>query len=516
MRVGEILETTSISEWRWVPTKLNVADEATKWGKGPDVEPNSRWFKGPEFLYMPEECWPQQTVLSADTNEELRSILVHQELLSSSLVVVSRFSKWERLLRSVAYVLHFVDNCRARKEHRTNLLDQTDFDRAERMLWRLAQTTEYADELGELSRTSKEAARRQIRFDKSSKIRKLSPFLDEFGVIRMEGRIEASPYASYNAKYPIILPKEHYVTELLIDWYHRSFGHGFSETIVNEIRQKFHVSNLRVLVRRIAKRCQLCQIQKAEPKTPRMAPLPVARAPPYERPFTRVGIDYCGPFAIKIFRSNVKRWVALFTCLVTRAVHLEVVATLSTESCKLALRRFIDRRGAPAEIYTDDGTNFQGTCRELTKQLASVNKGLAESFTDANTKWFFIPPATPHMGGVWERLVRSIKVAMNGIQHLRAPTEEVFQTLCTEAESMMNCRPLTYVPLDTSDQEALTPNHFLLLSSSGIKQTVKQPTSEGKALRSDWDQCQLMLDRFWTRWIQGALVFIVNDKERNS
>lgn len=233
----------------------------------------------------------------------------------------------------------------------------------------------------------------------------------------------------------------------------------------------------------------------------------------------------------------MKKWVALFTCLVTRAVHLEVVSSLSTESCKLAFRRFIDRRGAPAEIYTDNGTNFQGTCRELAKQLSSVHEGLAETFTDANTKWFFIPPASPHMGGVWERMVRSIKAAMNGLHHLRSPTEEVFQTVCTEAESMINCRPLTYIPLDTPDQEALTPNHFLLLSSSGVKQSVKQPMNEGMALRSDWNQCQLMLDRLWTRWIreylptitrrtkwfedvqpltEGALVFIVNDKERNS
>ncbi|XP_062698658.1 uncharacterized protein LOC134284186 [Aedes albopictus] len=537
VRIGEILETTDVSEWRWVPTKLNVADEATKWGNGPALEPDSRWFKGPAFLYLPEECWPQQKELLTDTAEELRSVYVHQDIVRSTVIEVSRFSKWERLLRSMAYVYHFICCCRSRREERSMLLEPTDFERGEQALWRLAQADAYADELVELTKYSKKTARRQLRLEKSSSIRKLSPFLDEFGVIRMEGRIEASPLATFDAKYPIILPKKHYVTELLIDWYHRRFGHGFGETVVNEIRQKFHVSNLRVLVRGAGKRCMSCLVRKAVPENPRMAPLPAARLAAFERPFSRVGIDYCGPFLIKVHRSTVKRWVALFTCLVTRAVHLEVVASLSTESCKLALRRFIDRRGAPAEIYTDNGTNFHGTYRELNMQVLGVNKGLAETFTDANTRWFFIPPASPHMGGVWERMIRSIKTAMEGLRRLREPTEEVFQTVCTEAESMINCRPLTYIPLETPEQEALTPNHFLLLSSSGIKQTLKHPTTEGTALRSNWDQCQLMLDRFWTRWIreylptitrrtkwfedvqplvEGSLVFIVNDKERNS
>ncbi|XP_052562663.1 uncharacterized protein LOC120431010 [Culex pipiens pallens] len=411
VRVGEILETTDISEWRWVPTKLNVADEATKWGKGPNVDPDSRWFLGPEFLYQLEELWPQQRLPEPDTTEELRPIFMHREIIRTPFIDVSRFSKWERLLRSTAHVFHWGDRTRAPASERQPSLVKADFERAEWALWRLAQADSYADEVVELTVHSKDKARRLLRLDTGSKIRHLSPFLDEHGVIRMEGRIEASPFAPYDAKYPIILPRAHYITELLIDWYHRRFGHGFGETVVNEIRQRFHISNLRVLVREYPKKCNFCKMEKAEPEVPRMAPLPAARVTPHERAFTRVGIDYCGPFAVRFGRGTVKRWVALFTCLATRAVHLEVVASLSTESCKLALRRFINRRGAPAEIYTDNGTNFQGTQRELLEQVQDTNRSLAETFTDANTSWFFIPPATPHMGGAWERMVRSVKAA---------------------------------------------------------------------------------------------------------
>ncbi|XP_062537985.1 uncharacterized protein LOC134206298 [Armigeres subalbatus] len=303
VRIGEILESTNISEWRWVPTKLNVADEATKWTKEPAVEPDSRWFEGPEFLYLPEKLWPQQVAQPKETTEELRPVHMHQEIVRPSIIEVSRFSKWERMLRSMAYVFHFIDSCRTRRDDRRSILSQEDYKRAENALWRLTQSDEYGDEIVELTRNSKDTARRQI---KSGVLRMLSPFLDEFGVIRMEGRIEASPFASYEAKYPIILPKGHYVTKLLVDWYHRRLGHGFGETVVNEMRQKFYVSSLRVLVRGVTRRCAFCIIQRAKPKTPRMAPLPAARVTPYERSFSRVGIDYFGPFAIKVQRSNVK------------------------------------------------------------------------------------------------------------------------------------------------------------------------------------------------------------------
>ncbi|XP_062564208.1 uncharacterized protein LOC134227032 [Armigeres subalbatus] len=267
-----------------------------------------------------------------------------------------------------------------------------------------------------------------------------------------------------------------------------------------------------------------------------MAPLPAARVTPFVRPFSLVGIDYFGPYMIKIGRSQVKRWVALFTCLVVRAVHLEVAASLSTESCKLALRRFIARRGAPTQIYTDHGTNFVGASRELASQLVATNRELAEIFTDTNTRWFFIPPSSPHMGGAWERMVRAVKTAMESVGSCRAPSEEVFQTILCEAESMVNSRPLTYVPLETSDQEALTPNHFIHLSSNGVKQPDKIPATESEALRNGWNLCRYILDKFWARWIreylpvltrrtkwheevrpirEGDMVFIIGESIRN-
>ncbi|XP_062559437.1 uncharacterized protein LOC134224167 [Armigeres subalbatus] len=239
-----------------------------------------------------------------------------------------------------------------------------------------------------------------------------------------------------------------------------------------------------------------------------MAPLPEARITPYVRAFTFIGIDYCGPFLLRVRRYEVKKWVMLVTCLTIRAVHLEVVGSLSTEACKMAIRRFIARRGAPQEIYSDQGTNFIGASRELKEEIASINKDLSGTFTNADTQWRFNPPATPHMGGAWERLVRSVKAGLKTISSERRPDEETFYTYLTEVESIINSRPLTHVPLECEADEAITPNHFLLLSSSGVVQPAQMLLDERKALRTNWNHIRHLLDLFWSKWIKEYLPLV--------
>lgn len=233
-----------------------------------------------------------------------------------------------------------------------------------------------------------------------------------------------------------------------------------------------------------------------------MAPLPAARLASFERPFSCIGVDFFGPVTVKVGRSTAKRWVALFTCMTIRAVHVEVAYSLSTESCISCFRRFVGRRGAPLEVYSDNGTNFIGAERVLREQIIL---GLAETFTNANTKWYFNPPLAPHMGGVWERMVRSIKTAIDSIDTGRKLNDEGLLTLLAEAESTVNSRPLTYLPLETPEQEALTPNHFLLGSSKGVKQPPASPIDERAATLNSWNQIRHQLDLFWHRWLKEYL-----------
>ncbi|XP_062716205.1 uncharacterized protein LOC134291874 [Aedes albopictus] len=513
-RVDEILNLSCLEEWRWISTKINVADEATKWGKGPSYNIDSRWFQGPEFLYNSEEHWLKTPDEDTDeSDKELREAYVCSHLVRQPLVNTERFSRFERMLRTVAYVHHFVDSLRSAKgkEKPADVMGLTsaEIQKAERTLWMLAQADAFPDEVAILKQNLERCRGSQKSVGSSSCLAKLSPFADDFGVLRVGSRGAEAHVLTFDAKFPVILPRNHRVTELLLDFYHRKYGHANDETIVNEVRQKFHVPRLRVEIRLTRKRCMWCRIHKAMPVAPKMGPLPAVRLEPDVRPFTYVGVDLFGPYLVKVGRSAAKRWVCLFTCLTIRAIHLEVVASLSTDAFKKAVRRFIARRGSPLEIYSDNGTNFVGASRELLDEINRIYTDLGSTFTNGNTQWRFNPPAAPHMGGCWERMVRSVKSALRAIPIERKLDDESFATVLAEAESMVNSRPLTFIPLETADQESLTPNHFLLLSSNGVREPEKYPTDVGTALRSSWNMVKHTLDNFWRRWVLEYLPTII-------
>lgn len=236
-----------------------------------------------------------------------------------------------------------------------------------------------------------------------------------------------------------------------------------------------------------------------------MANLPSARLGYQQRPFIHCGLDYFGPMTVKIGRRKEKRWVALFTCLTTRAIHLEFVQSASTDSAIMAIRRMIARRGQLAVFYSDNGRNFVGANNELLAIQKGLNfDGQRDYVTDLGTKWHFIPPDAPHMEGAWERLVRSVKNALKITLNEQEPKEEVLRTLLAEAEHSVNSRPLTHVSVDPTDQEALTPNHFLLGSSSGGI-VFSRFNGVSSSSRKQWCIAQTYADIFWKRWLKEYL-----------
>ena len=175
----------------------------------------------------------------------------------------------------------------------------------------------------------------------------------------------------------------------------------------------------------------------------------------------------------------------------------------------MAVRRFVSRRGAPVEIFSDNGTNFLGASNQLKREAEELVHHLASTFTNTTTRWSFNPPGAPHMGGAWERMVRSVKVSIEGIlENQRRPDDEILETVVIEAEAMINSRPLTYIPLESAEQESLTPNHFLLGSSSGVKQKPVLPTEYHATLRNGWKLAQYLSDGIWRRWIREYLPVI--------
>lgn len=197
-----------------------------------------------------------------------------------------------------------------------------------------------------------------------------------------------------------------------------------------------------------------------------MADIPKDRLTPDLPPFTNVGMDYFGPIETKRGRSLVKRYGVVFTCMSSRAVHLEMAHSLDTDSCICAIRRFMCRRGQVSHIRSDNGTNLVGAEKELRKALLSMDQDkIRNSLLNDNIKWSFNPPAASHHGGVWERIIRMVRKVLWSVLQQQPLDDEGLCTILCEAEAILNSRPITTVSPDPHDLEALTPNHVLLLKS---------------------------------------------------
>ncbi|XP_055535157.1 uncharacterized protein LOC129724353 [Wyeomyia smithii] len=439
------------------------------------------------------------------------------------MVDVHRFSRWKVLVRTVACVFRFVTNCRRKRDGLSiealpttdkmkklvkksiptlmTPLKREEYLKAETYLWRSTQAEAFIDEVKALKKNLELSSGSWRPIEKCSSIYSLSPFLDEQEVLRMEGRTARGSSLPFELRFPIILPKKHSVTDKLLEHYHQQLAHGNVETAVNELRQRFYIPSMRTRMKQIGKACVWCKVKKCQPQNPRMAPLLKSRVTPNLPPFSHTGVDYCGPFTVTVGRRSEKRYICLFTCMSTRAVHLEVAHSLTTQSCLMAIRRFVCRRGKPLEFYSDNGTNFQAASKEVMKQIAM---DLEDAFPDARTRWNFNPPSAPHMGGVWERLVRSLKTALSVLNGGRKLTDEILLTTLAEAEDLINSRPLTYVSLEPGVDEALTPNHFIRGVGTQVEHVV-QPTSEAEALRDRYKQSQSLADALWKRWVNEYL-----------
>lgn len=168
----------------------------------------------------------------------------------------------------------------------------------------------------------------------------------------------------------------------------------------------------------------------------------------------------------------------------------------------MAIRRFVCRRGPPSEFFSDNGTNLRGASKEIVGVVRTIELNCAEEFTNARTKWTFNPPSAPHMGGVWERLVRSIKEALEVLNDGRRLTDEILLTSIIEAEDMVNSRPLTYLSQESPAGEALTPNHFLRGVSPNEPWATPPSATTAEALRDSYKRSQQLADEMWERWIR--------------
>ena len=330
--------------------------------------------------------------------------------------------------------------------------------------------------------------------------------MDQDGLIRVGGRIRRAN-VPVDIKHPVIIPRKGHLTELLIEHHHLKVNHMGRGMTHNELRQSgYWLISGSSGVARLISSCVTCRRQRRPTELQKMACLPEDRLEPAP-PFSYCAVDYFGPFIVKERRSEVKRYGVLFTCMASRSVHLETANSLDTSSFINALSRFMNRRGAVRQLRSDQGTNFVGARNELKEALSEMNQDHVQEYLLRNgCEW--IPfkmnlPHCSHMGGVWERLIRSVR---NALEPLLAKIgsqldDETLRTVMTEVECTINSRPLSVDHLsDAEAPEPLTPNHLLTMKPKRLLPPPGEFQRADVYCRRRWRRVQYCANQFWMRW----------------
>ena len=500
-RVAEIQDHSETAQWRYVPTSDNPADDCTRGLDAAEITSHSRWIAGPRFLWFPAENWPEnelKVTLSEDDAEVKKP--VWSGLVANNERVLpdpAKFSSWIKYRRVIAWMYRFIRNARLPVDRRIlSPLKAAEIIHPEQISVKRAQAESFPKDLESLN------GKKQL--PSKSRLLSLHPYFDADGLIRVGGRLRKAPLQAA-ARNPIILDPSHEITCLIIAHAHQRLYCTGVEHVLNELRHQYWVIKGLRAVWKVSSSCPLCRFRRARPSPPVMADLPSARLGYRSPPFSNCGVDYFGPIQVRHGRKTEKRYGVLFTCLTTRAVHLEVAHSLDTDSCIMAIRRMIARRGKPAHLWSDCGTNFVGANREIRQALKQWNQAQVEDqLCQEGIQWHFNPPASPHFGGAWERLVQSAKRALNSVAAKQRVTDETLLTFLAEVESLLNGRPLTHVSSDPQDEETLTPNHFLT-GRANINLPIDVVTDRDLNSRKRWRHAQVMTNHFWKRWLREYL-----------
>ena len=516
-RLGMIHSQTKPSQWRYVPSGSNSADMITRGKKVVELVNNENWWIGPEFLRKEEIYWPVEKIKSVMNEEKTRSaeneekrkhrrkeytyIAIENVNLEGSGLNVTKYSSWIRITRILAWMNRFMYNIKVKDQDKMcGELTPEEIKDAEICILKETQKKEFGAEYN--------ALRSKKAISANSQLLPLYPQLDEDGLMRANGRLKNASFLPYDTKYPIILPRKNWITKLLVKWQHENDAHiaGTNHTLAS-LSSRFWLMQGREEIRDWEKECNECRRRKAKQAEQIMAPLPKIRLKTPLRAFSKTAVDYAGPFITIQGRGKArqKRYLCLFNCLLTRAVHLEIAFGLDTDKFLNAMNRMMNRRGIPDEIISDNGTNFVGANNELQELLSNVDEEKIKRLTsDKGINWEFNPPQGAHFGGVYEIMIKAAKRAVYAILSNADINDEELMTAFTGAEALINSRPLTYQSANPLDDVPLTPNHFLhgQLGGSFAPEIIDDSSF---SLKQRWRRVQELMKHFWSRWMKEWL-----------
>lgn len=515
-RVQEITKLTDPDTWFHCAGKDNPADFLSRGLSAESLLHCDKWWRGPSFLQnddlsetlcecpvpKEEEYLPE---LKSKNCDNVVLTVNDSRTLFDNLVNLS--NRYLTIIRISSFLFRFVYNCRNPQNKRQGPLTSHELMGAENFLLRQYQSGEFSKEMAALMSGGS--------VSKKSKILNLSPFLDEKGVIRVGGRLENSQL-SYSSKHPILLPSKGKFTEIIVSYYHEKYFHLGPQNLLFQVRQKYWPIHGRNLCKKIVHNCIICF--KANPKvcSQKMGNLPKQRITP-DKVFSSTGIDLCGPFLIKNkFQRKgpeIKVYVCIFICLVTKAIHLEIISDLTSQALIATLKRFISRRGKCLKIFSDNGTNMVGANRELRalfKLVTEQEDSLFAFFAEENIEWVFIPPRSPNWGGLWEANIKGFKYHFKRVAGNSRFTYEELLTLVTQIEGILNSRPLTPLSADSNDLEVLTPAHFLV--GRPITAIIEPSLTNVEMNRLNaWQRITKSVQTIWKRW---SLSYLNNLQQR--
>ena len=505
-RISMIHQLSHPSQWNHVPGKENPADLITRGRTPQQLQEEVAWFHGPEFLHSYKSEWKTkecQEELSADDPEvRVDRAVVYAHVVNAGDVkpdhpldqMLDHYSDWYRLKRAVAWLIRVKDALHHKVKKIKTRLTVQEVKSAEVVLVKHVQGQFYKKEM--------ECLKKEKPVASSSSLIDLLPILNEDGLLCVGGRLKHATVEE-SMKNPIILPYRSVLSKLIARWYH-DVAHLGTEWTLSWVRMKFWIVKARSLIKGIKRSCVTCKKLYGRPSVQLMCDLPSERLEPNKPPFSSVGIDCFGPYYVKLGRAEIKRYGCIFTCMCTRAVHIEKLNTLETDSFLNGLRRFAARRGYPIKAFSDNGTNIVGAQAELTKAVRQLDQDRIQKFSvEHDIQWHFNPPHASHMGGVWERVIKTIKKVMTAVLKGSRLNDEVLETVLCEVEAIVNSRPLTKVSDDVSDMATLTPNHLLLLREG--PRAMPGVFGQGDIYRKRWRYIQHLADQFWRRWLKEYL-----------
>ena len=513
-RIGQIQAHSEAEQWRHVPTDKNPADIATRDITMTDMVNSTLWWKGPDFLKLSEENWPPAFKASEKENSDEEAANELKKLFSgevNTITLTATLPKSKQgCLDPANYSVGELYNGYLKLLRLTTRLFAV-MIRHFNLTWKDCQEKAKAFLVRNCQRKDpylQTVIDKLEQKEKVKELKKFNLFLDELGTLRSESRLPDSDHISYNIRCPMILRKCSSLSKLIAQSMHTQFEHSVGTQMAkNKVREQgYLILGIDNLLREIKGHCVECKRRDNAPYEQQMAAIPSYR---FEKPlqaFSKTGLDFAGPFFVKQGRAKqrLKSYILVFTCLQTRAVHLEVTNDQSTSSVLNAFSRMTDMRGMPNEFLSDNWKSFTSPEKELQSWVRDLDEDLIIRQTFADAVWRFTPPYGPHHGGIYETMVKATKRALHSLFKEADLNMDEFRTAISRVAALLNSRPLTRVK-DENGTRILTPNHFLIGMLGGAVSTdnLDDPVER-------WKRVHSIVNKFWKQFLSEYIPLLSN------